>query len=553
MRKTRVIQMQMTMSFWHTTRPIISDEFLVLMVHFGGCAPFPQPLDHVDPVLVIAHGNHCKLLQEEETPYFLLVPPPEAFSTEHYTEWMGTVDNLGFTFTQLRDTIEYFSRQADLGPATGDIVALPGFRSCRYCMSLAVYGRRHPWLKYIEVLRAFHALPSSQRIIQFYEPTLPVVEHEWMTRLLTIPSNLPAQLPTPRAPPTTGVTDLRQFFSTIPTAPTAADIHALSTEERKIFVRQQEIDRRAFQEGDHWLKHVSDRYTEKASRWTSDRVVSDATLGLPTAAPALPLSPFPQPKVPNTYGAGRLAGTAHKCFIDVTANAPSRAETSPSLSFSPTTKPLPTLAQPPSRHKSLPARFSAPYSQTRSHAVRSRGDRRGYSGGSPGPSQHRLRPTALDQDPRETCTTTQVTPQVGVKDGCEEGTVPGQDPPTHQGKENVPRGAATQRRAPQLHPLGPLSPRSFHLPWIASRPRPRSLRLPDFGSGTGAGHRHHGTCTTVCPGVRRVGQTPPPPARSQHPSASHTHHRRPIHWPHNLGFFCPCSATPYLRYLCRHR
>jgi hypothetical protein len=166
------------MSFWHTTHPIISDEFLVLMVHFGGCAPFPQPLDHVDPVLVIAPGNHCKLLQEEETPYFLLVPPPEAFSTEHYTEWMGTVNHLGLTFTQLGHTIDYFSRQADFGSATGNIVAIPGFRSTRFRMSMAAYGRRHPCLKYIDVLRAFYALPSSQHIINFYEPTLPVVEHE---------------------------------------------------------------------------------------------------------------------------------------------------------------------------------------------------------------------------------------------------------------------------------------------------------------------------------------------------------------------------------------
>jgi hypothetical protein len=147
MRETRVVQMQMTMSFWHTTHPIISDEFLVLMVHYSSCSPFPQPLDHVDPVLLIAPGNHCKLLQEEETPYFLLVPPPEAFSTEYYTEWMGTVDHLGFTFAQLRHTIEYFSHQTDFGPATGGIVAQPGFRSCWYRMSLAAYGRRHPCLK----------------------------------------------------------------------------------------------------------------------------------------------------------------------------------------------------------------------------------------------------------------------------------------------------------------------------------------------------------------------------------------------------------------------
>jgi hypothetical protein len=239
---------------------------------------------------------------------------------------MGTVDHLGFTFTQLRHTIEYFSHQADFGPATGDIVARTGFRSCRYRMSLAAYGHRHSCLKYIGELRAFYALPSSQRIIQFYKPTLPVVEYEWMTRLLTIPSNLPAQLPASRAPPRTEVPGLRQPLSTIPTAPTAADIQALSTEERKIFARQQEIDRRAFQEGGHWLKHVSDHYTEIASMWASERAASDATLDLRTATPAHPLSPFPQPKVFNTYGAGRLAGAAHKCSIDITAKGPNRAE-----------------------------------------------------------------------------------------------------------------------------------------------------------------------------------------------------------------------------------
>ncbi|KAJ1415976.1 hypothetical protein B484DRAFT_401306, partial [Ochromonadaceae sp. CCMP2298] len=207
MKETRITQIRMTLSFWHTSHPIISDEFLVLMTHFGGCAPFPQPLEYVDPVLVIAQGNHCKLLQEEDTPYFLLVPPPDAFSTEDYTAWMGTVDHLGFTFEQLGHTIDYFSRQADFGPATGNIVALPGFRNVRYRMSTAPYGRRHPCLKYVETLRAFYALPTSQHIIEFYDPPLP------------------------------------------------ASVQALSAPERKEFQRQQEIDRRAFQEGGHWLNH----------------------------------------------------------------------------------------------------------------------------------------------------------------------------------------------------------------------------------------------------------------------------------------------------------
>ncbi|KAJ1412487.1 hypothetical protein B484DRAFT_402290 [Ochromonadaceae sp. CCMP2298] len=225
MKETRITQIRMTLSFWHTSHPIISDEFLVLMTHFGGCAPFPQPLEYVDPVLVIAQGDLCKLLQEEDTPYFLLVPPPDAFSTEDYTAWMGMVDHLGFTFEQLGHTIDYFSSQADFGPATGNIVALPGFRNVRYRISTAPYGRRHPCLKYVETLRAFYALPTSQHIIEFYDPPLPVVEYAWMTRLLT------------------------------------ATVQALSALERKEFQRQQEIDRRAFQEGGHWLNHVSARYS----------------------------------------------------------------------------------------------------------------------------------------------------------------------------------------------------------------------------------------------------------------------------------------------------
>jgi hypothetical protein len=224
---------------------------LVLMTHFGGCAPFPQPLEYVESVLVIAQGDHCKLLQEEDTPYFLLVPPPDAFSTEDYTAWMGTVDHLGFTFEQLGHTIDYFSRQADFGPATGNIVALPGSRNVRYRMSTAPYSRRHPCLKYVETLRAFYALPTSQHIIEFYDPPLPVVEHAWMTRLLTVPSNLPAQLPPPRAPPTAEMVPSLQLPDTISPAPTKASVQALSAPERKEFQRQQEIDRRAFQEGGH--------------------------------------------------------------------------------------------------------------------------------------------------------------------------------------------------------------------------------------------------------------------------------------------------------------
>jgi hypothetical protein len=147
-----------------------------------------------------------------------------------------------------------------------------------------------------------------------------------MTRLLTIPSNLPAQLPAPRAPPRTEAARLHQPLPAIPPAPTAASVQALSKADRKEFARQQEIDRRAFQEGGHWLEHVSAHYTEKARRWTSDRAASDANLDLPAAAPAPPPSPFTQPKVPNTYGAGRFTGTPHTCSIDFTAKAPLPAE-----------------------------------------------------------------------------------------------------------------------------------------------------------------------------------------------------------------------------------
>ncbi|KAJ1382254.1 hypothetical protein B484DRAFT_461919, partial [Ochromonadaceae sp. CCMP2298] len=145
-------------------------------------------------------------------------------------------------------------------------------------------------------------------------------------------------------------------------------VQALSAPERKEFQRQQEIDRRAFQEGGHWLDHVSARYSVKAARWTAERAASDTSLGLPTPPARPPLSPFTQPKIPNTYGAGRLTDATHKCAIDVTATGPSHAESvdsDDSLPEPSTGQPTSTTARTsaPSTHVSSRSLFAAPMAQ----------------------------------------------------------------------------------------------------------------------------------------------------------------------------------------------
>ncbi|KAJ1399544.1 hypothetical protein B484DRAFT_471460, partial [Ochromonadaceae sp. CCMP2298] len=93
-------QAQMALTFWHTTYPLaphmptVANDFLVLMVHLGGCFPLPtgrQPLDRKS-VLIAPPQNFVKMLREgrDVPPLLLRAPPVGCASTAVYAEWLET-------------------------------------------------------------------------------------------------------------------------------------------------------------------------------------------------------------------------------------------------------------------------------------------------------------------------------------------------------------------------------------------------------------------------------------------------------------------------------
>ncbi|KAJ1439669.1 hypothetical protein B484DRAFT_467694 [Ochromonadaceae sp. CCMP2298] len=93
-------QAQMALTFWHTTYPLaphmpsVANDFLVLMVHLGGCFPLPpgrQPLDRKS-VLIAPPQNFVKMLREgrDVPPLLLRAPPVGCASPAAYAEWLET-------------------------------------------------------------------------------------------------------------------------------------------------------------------------------------------------------------------------------------------------------------------------------------------------------------------------------------------------------------------------------------------------------------------------------------------------------------------------------
>jgi hypothetical protein len=87
----------MALSFWHVSHPIaphmpaVPNDFLVLMVHLGGCFPLPpnrQPLNSAH-VLIAPNQNFVKMLRDgKEVPRHLLCPPPQCAHPDLYMEWL---------------------------------------------------------------------------------------------------------------------------------------------------------------------------------------------------------------------------------------------------------------------------------------------------------------------------------------------------------------------------------------------------------------------------------------------------------------------------------